>query len=276
MHCITRQLRNRFIWFRSVLRRRGCERLLLILGILSPYSLLAQSSLENFSEEEFPAVIQMSEGNEAIPAPQMCMSPGALFLRLRGALVYGSKVIQPSMTQSARREIPFVVRNFSSQSGQDGPIGTIPRENLVSDSVANIAFIDNQAIIETGSKASTVNWIFTSECSPSNGRSFPLEALKIKKGKSGNLYLDLSDQIGWDGFSEFLERFLKITGGKIIKELPVGPDIIITIEINGCRLDLICEDDFPPDITVWLGSNSLEGDQLLRELYKDFLSRKSI
>lgn len=217
-------------------------------------------------------VIRVSEGSEAIPAPQMYMNPGALFLRLRGALVCGPKVIQQSINQSARREVPFVVRNFSSQFEQDSSISTIPIENIVGDPVANAAVTENQAT--TSSKTSTVNWIFTSECPPLNGRSFPLDTLKITKGKFGNLYLDLSERITWSSLSEFLERFLKITGGKIIEEFCTGADVIITIEINGCRLNLICEDDFPPDLTVCLGSNSLEGDRLLRELYKDFLSKK--
>lgn len=101
--------------------------------------------------------------------------------------------------------------------------------------------------------------------------SLIFDALALQKMASGHVCLDLSEQINWDVFPEFVEKVLKKFKGKIEKTIDTPCIRLWQVNITGCILNFVF-DDFP--VMVSLESSSDEGDELLEKIYNE-LSEKT-
>lgn len=84
---------------------------------------------------------------------------------------------------------------------------------------------------------------------------------------SGNLFLVLSENIGWEEFPDYAEDFIGKVGGKIIEKLDAVDVRIYKIKLKFVTLRLVYE-DYPQMVS--LESMDDSGDSVIRELYAEF------
>ena len=92
-----------------------------------------------------------------------------------------------------------------------------------------------------------------------------LDALKVGKMASGDLFLELSEKIGWEAFSDFANDFLNSVGGTV-SEKHDGVDMRLwVVVIDGCDLRLVFEDH---PVLVSLESSDKQGDAVIERLHQ--------
>jgi hypothetical protein len=81
--------------------------------------------------------------------------------------------------------------------------------------------------------------------------------------RSGRLYAELTSDVGWEGFPDYVEEFVKLFSGKIISRSDSADTRVWGVVIKDRVLRLVYE-DFP--VMICLESQSEEGDQFIEEL----------
>lgn len=71
-----------------------------------------------------------------------------------------------------------------------------------------------------------------------------LEALKITEMASGNLSLELTEDVTWENFPDKAKKFLKIVRGRIIFKV-TAPDTRVWLVLIRLRPFFLSFDDFP-------------------------------
>jgi len=90
-----------------------------------------------------------------------------------------------------------------------------------------------------------------------------LNALHLHVMHSGHYSLDLSTQIAWDDFPAFATKFLRRSGGSIVRKID-GPDLRIwNVKIGETELRLVF-DDYPAMVSIESSDNI--GDLTLKHL----------
>ena len=81
--------------------------------------------------------------------------------------------------------------------------------------------------------------------------------------KSGRLYVELISDVGWEGFPDYAEEFIKLFSGGITSRSDSVDTRVWGLTIKGQSLRLVYE-DFP--VMISLESQSEEGDRFVEGL----------
>lgn len=87
--------------------------------------------------------------------------------------------------------------------------------------------------------------------------------------KSGRLYAELISDVGWEGFPNYAEEFIKLFSGSIISRNDAVDTRVWGVIIKGQSLRLVYE-DFP--VMISLESQSEGGDRFVEELREVLIS----
>ena len=87
--------------------------------------------------------------------------------------------------------------------------------------------------------------------------------------KSGRLYAELISDVGWEGFPNYVEEFIKLFSGSIISKNDSVDTRVWGVIIKGQSLRLVYE-DFP--VMISLESQSEGGDRFVEELREILIS----
>lgn len=102
-------------------------------------------------------------------------------------------------------------------------------------------------------------------------KNFDEKVFALGRMRSGRLYVELTSDVGWEGFPNYAEEFVKLFSGKIISRNDSVDTRVWGVVIKDRLLRLVCE-DFP--VMISLESQSEEGDQFIEEL-KEFSAKWS-
>ncbi|VVP60963.1 DUF3630 family protein [Pseudomonas fluorescens] len=91
----------------------------------------------------------------------------------------------------------------------------------------------------------------------------------IGRMKSGKLYVELISDVGWEGFPDYAEEFIKQFSGSIINRNDSVDTRVWGVIIKGQSLRLVYE-DFP--VMISLESQSEGGDRFIEELREILIS----
>lgn len=89
------------------------------------------------------------------------------------------------------------------------------------------------------------------------------KVFSLGRMKSGRLYVELTSDVGWDGFPNYANEFVKLFSGRIISKNDSVDTRVWGVIINGRLLRLVYE-DFP--VMISLESQSEEGDRFIEGL----------
>lgn len=87
--------------------------------------------------------------------------------------------------------------------------------------------------------------------------------------KSGRLCAELISDVGWEGFPDYAEKFIKLFSGSIISRSDSVDTRVWGVIIKGQPLRLVYE-DFP--VMISLESQSEEGDRFIEGLREVLIS----
>lgn len=96
------------------------------------------------------------------------------------------------------------------------------------------------------------------------------KVFSIGRMTSGRLFLELTSDIGWEGFPNYAQEFVKLLSGSVISRSDSVDTRIWGVMINNEILRLVYE-DFP--VMVSLESKSEEGDRIIEDLRAFFTKR---
>ena len=89
------------------------------------------------------------------------------------------------------------------------------------------------------------------------------KVFSLGRMRSGRLYVELTSDVGWEGFPNYAEEFVKLFSGEIISRSDSVDARVWEVIIKDQFLRLVYE-DFPAMIS--LESQSEEGDRFIEEL----------
>ena len=81
---------------------------------------------------------------------------------------------------------------------------------------------------------------------------------------SGNLYLELTEQIGWEVFPSYATELLNRIGGIVTDKAEAVDVRIWYVQIESCNVRLVY-DDFP--VRVSIESQDQAGNELIEQLH---------
>lgn len=89
------------------------------------------------------------------------------------------------------------------------------------------------------------------------------KVFSLGRMKSGRLYVELTSDVGWEGFPNYVGEFVKLFSGRVISKNDSVDTRVWGVIINDRLLRLVYE-DFP--VMISLESQSEEGDRFIEGL----------